>query len=207
MLVEYIQRALPQPQRCEKLAVFIEPRLDTGCPDAVAVYWRPRGAPDLGILEELRPADDRLLHLIWLEGAVDAQSLGQRLGRIAQGRAQELAELGLIRARRGELTVPRNRLALSRLIAIEAKVAGPAAALSQAARNSSYASESYVLLPNVPTARSLCARFAACGIGIVTPRTALASPALPARGFGLPVSHLTWRFNRMALQHSESGAA
>jgi hypothetical protein len=206
MLLEYVQRALPLPGRGEELAVFLEPHLDTGCPDAVAVYWRPRRA-DARALGTLRPRDDRLLHLIWLEGVVDAGSLEGRFGPAVSRRAQELAALGVIRSRGGELSVPRSRLALSRLIAIEAKLSSPASALAQATRNSSYASESYVLMPNPPTVRLLCSKYSACGVGIVTPQVPLTSPVLPARHFGLPISPLTWRFNRMALAFSERGRA
>lgn len=206
MLLEYVHRALPHPARGEQLAVFVEPRLDTGCPDAVAVYWRPRRA-DEGALQGLCPRDDRLLHLIWLEGVVDAQSLERRFGPEVCRRAQELAAVGAIRARRGELTVPKSRLALSRLIAIEAKLSSPTSALAQAALNTTYASESYVLMPGLPTVRSLCSKYSACGIGILTPDSALTSPALPAHDFGLPSSPLTWRFNRMALAISARGGA
>jgi hypothetical protein len=207
MLVEYLKCGLPMPKRSESLAVFLEPRLETGWPDAVAVYWRSdRGLrPDAAC--QLQHADDRLLHFIWLEGTVSHAGISARYGPTVAQRALDLLTLGAVVENRNRgLRVRKSTLAVTRLIAIEAKVSAPRSALSQAARNAWYASESYVLLPQLPTGRTLRSQYASCGVGIVTPDDHLESPPVPAHVFDLPRSHGTWRFNRMAL-HSPTTRA
>lgn len=205
LLMAFIARGLPSPDVGERLAVFIEPRLETGCPDAVAAYWRPAPGPDQCTLSRLRPIDDRVMHLVWLEPGIDTESIESRYGPQVAGRARELAVMGLIDDCESRMTVPHERVVLSRLIAVEAKVAGPASALRQATRNTWYASESYVLMPAVPTAQSLSEKYAACGVGIVTPDDVVDSPSLSALNLGLPQSHVTWRFNRLAMELTAAG--
>lgn len=207
LLMEFVGKSLSSPSEHERLAVFIEPRLETGCPDAVAVYWRATEGADLDVLRRLRPADDRLLQLIWLEQGIDAANLETRFGRPVARRAHELVALGLVCDEGYGMSVPDEGLVLSRLIAIEAKIAAPSSALRQAARNMWYASESYVLMPNLPTTQALCERYASCGVGIVTADEQIDQSSIPARRMGLPQSHVTWRFNRMALELCASGAA
>lgn len=205
LLMAFIARGLPSPDADERLAVFIEPRLETGYPDAVAAYWRPVPGPDQATLSRLKSIDDRVLHLVWLEPGIEAESIEGRYGPQVAGRARELAAMGLINNCESRMTVPHDRVVLSRLIAVEAKIAGPASALRQATRNTWYASESYVLVPTVPTAQSLSDRYAACGVGIVTPDEAVDSPSLSAMSLGLPQSHVTWHFNRLAMELTAAG--
>ena len=91
------------------------------------------------------------------------------------------------------------------MIAIEAKMAGPAKVLTQATRNTWYASESFALMPAVPMCEDLAERYAACGVGIVTPESSIDEPAVSAARMGLPQSHVTWRFNRAAHELSAAG--
>ncbi|MDZ4064896.1 MAG: hypothetical protein U1E22_09550 [Coriobacteriia bacterium] len=208
LLSRYLERSLPVPNPEERMAVFVEPRLETGCPDAVAVYWRPDGTECMRTLEALTVSDDRLVQFVWVAGSVRRAALVDQLGPAAAKRARELVEMGLLSEVDGEeICVAQHSLVLSRLIAIEAKLRGPSSALSQAARNTWFASESFALLPNLPTASSLCARYKACGVGILTPGDQVSDPSLPARRQGLPQSHVTWRFNRLARQLSAQGAA
>lgn len=206
LLVNYLKRSLPMPEDSESLAVFIEPRVETGCPDAVAVYWRSSVNAGLSEWSALTSVDDRILQFVWLEGRTDSARIESALGCAAARRARELVTMGFLSERSAGLAVDDGGLVLSRLIAIEAKIGGPAAALAQAARNTWYASESYVLMPSLPATKALCDRYQACGVGIVTPSDEIASPSVPARKFGLPQSHLTWRFNRLALELSDSAA-
>lgn len=207
LLMQFVETSLPTPERSESLAVFIEPRLETGCPDAVAVYWRTGAAEDTAALAQLTPQDDKLMHFVWLEGHTGPTGVEERLGRAAGKRVRELIDLGLIRESDSSLTVHDPTLALSRLIAIEAKVSAPSHALTQAVRNTWYASESYVLMPSMPLTQSLCDRYSSCGVGIVLPCDELARPSVPAEMRGLPQSHVTWRFNRVAIGLCDSGAA
>jgi len=207
MLMHFVHNALPSPCGDERLAVFIEPRLETGCPDAVALYWRAAEAVDPDALRRLGSADDRLLQLIWLEGGIPFSRFKDRWGAQASRRVRELVSLGLVRSDDSILSVPEEGLVVSRLIAVEAKMAGPSGALGQAARNMWFASESYALMPALPTARDLCERYKSCGVGIVTPQQNIDEASIPARAVGLPQSHVTWRFNRMALELCAFGAA
>lgn len=207
LLLSYLEQSLPMPEDSESLAVFVEPCVETGCPDAVAVYWRSSVNPGLSGWSALTSVDDRILQFVWLEGMTDGARIESVLGRAAARRVRELVTMGFLAERSAGLAVGDGGLVLSRLIAIEAKIGGPGAALAQAVRNTWYASESYVLMPSVPATKALCDRYQACGVGIVTPSDEIASPSVPAREFGLPQSHLTWRFNRLALELSNSGAA
>jgi hypothetical protein len=207
MLMRFVRHSLPAPCINERLAVFIEPRLETGCPDAVALYWKALEEVDLDTVSRLRPSDDRLLHLIWLEGTIPLSRFEDRWGTRASLRVRELVSLGLVRSDDSMLSIPEQALVVSRLIAVEAKMAGPSGALGQAAKNMWFASESYALLPALPTARSLCERYKSCGVGIVMPQEQIEAASIPAKAVSLPQSHVSWRFNRMALELSARGAA
>jgi len=200
MLYDYLQHALPHPERSEQMAVFIEPIVETGCPDAVAVYWKRAEIPEREAWDSLGPSDDDLLQFIWVEPGVDCMQIERSLGKQAAIRARELVALGFLTQCDGYLAVREDGLVLSRVLAIEAKISGPAAVLSQAARNTWFATESYALMPTPPTAQRLCDRYRSCGVGIVTPDAAIECPTVAARKWGLPQSRLTWRFNRLALE-------
>lgn len=207
LLTHFLEQSLPRPTARERLAVFVEPRIETGCPDAVAVYWRPSRQEDGAALKRLTTVDDRLLHLVWLKGAVSRNELRVCMGDAVAKRAEELVAMGFLTGVDDRLSVADGGLTLSRVIAVEAKVSAPSSALSQAARNTWFASESYVLLPSAPSAAELCHRYEACGVGILTPADRFSTPSIPARERGLPQSHVTWRFNRFVRELSAAGVA
>ncbi len=205
LLAHFLEQSLPRPNARERLAVFVEPRIETGCPDAVAVYWRPGGHEDGATLKRLTTADDRLLHFVWLRGAISRDDLRACTGDAVAKRANELVAMGFLTGADNKLSVADGGLALSRVIAVEAKMSAPSSALSQAARNTWFASESYVLLPSAPSAAELCHRYEACGVGILTPADRFASPTIPAKEWRLPQSYVTWQFNRLVRELSAAG--
>jgi hypothetical protein len=206
LLAEFLSSHALLPDSGQRVAVFLEPKVETGYPDAVVAYWTPE--PRLRGLQAdaLRRSDDQILQFIWAETEATEPALVRSMGRSVSKRLRELAEFGLVAREDDRLRVSEHALVLDRLVAIEAKVSAPGAALQQAVRNEWFASESYVLLPAAPGSR-LMDRFHACGVGVLTPSSTLSAPTVAAALGSLPKSTLTWRFNWLAHQLDESAVA
>ncbi len=193
-----------------RVTVFREPRLESGFPDLVVVIWDPRKTrPWTEKRRLLRPDDVRLLHLIGISGPLFDEELAALLGVRPHRSLDRLHNLDLIRSTKmGWRAEPVHRIfAVRRILAFEAKIGAITAALHQAALNRWFASESYVLLPRLPSI-DLRARAHASGVGVWL--SGASKPALQATRAptGRPVSYASWLFNEWTWQHAttEAGA-
>ena len=197
-LVRRFVSSLPTPRKGQERQVFVEPRLESGFPDLVVVYWntnvvRQWKAPR----DHLRPLDLRVLHCLSLSGPMRREQLSVFFPERLTGALRRLHEADLIRERNeGWMALSlKSIFAIRRLIAIEAKVADWRTGLDQAVRNTWFASESYLLLPDGRTRPLLLAEALRFGVGLVTPARTLRSPLVPATRSSLPKSHASWMFN------------
>jgi hypothetical protein len=129
-----------------------EPKLDSGCPDLVAVHLTRREMLWSAEREALTRDHFRVLHHLHSVRWSTSDDLANALhwGPAAMRRILiELLSARLIRqTRRGFAPVALSRLFLARrIVAIEAKMSDWRRALEQASANLWFASESYVLLP------------------------------------------------------------
>lgn len=204
-LIEWFLDAFPFriPASC-RATVFCEPRLESGFPDLVVVIWNIRvttGWTDAR--RELTHDDLRLLHYLHCNGRTQLTALVDVFGRHVR---KSLERLQTARTAR---SIANDWVALSlattfaarRIIAIEAKINEWATALEQAALNTWFASESYVLVPRIPRGNRLREEAVPQGVGVYTQSDDLvAVPATPSDN--LPRSYASWVLNDWAWRAS-----
>ena len=150
---EYLSEHLPTPPRGQMLTVFLEPEIESGFPDLVAVYWSERVASAWDMRRaQLTVNDIRVAHFLATAGRGDAETLKHFFSSRVSATLDRLHAAKMIRRIRGGwLTLSLSSIfAVRRLIAIEAKVTNPREGLQQAILNTWFASESYLLLPKLP---------------------------------------------------------
>jgi hypothetical protein len=200
-LIEWFLAEMPIdiPRGC-RMTVFCEPRLESGFPDLVAVLWNVRTTRVWNDARaELSRGDLRLMHYLHQLGFCHNEQLVSVFGRSVAASLGRLKSAEMIR-RVGETWGPRAlsySYAVKRIIAVEAKVNEWAAALEQAALNTWFASESYVLVPRLPRGGRLMDAAKSLGIGIWTQTDQTTASLLTTRDH-LPRSYASWLFNEWA---------
>jgi hypothetical protein len=181
------------------VSVFCEPRLETGFPDIVVVYWNRRATDAWPACRaEFTTGDVRLLHFITSVGCVARDELRCRSnGRQSERALDRLAAAHAVTvSSRWVRGLPlREVFAVRRIIALEAKISSWRRGLRQAFANTWFASESYLLLPRVPNGSKVIDDAKQMGVGIVRPDQDLSAPQVRPRREHLPQSYASWLFN------------
>jgi hypothetical protein len=183
------------PQGCQA-TIFREPHLESGFPDIVIVFWRKEIAlnwqPER---ENLKVYDLRLMHFLHHTRRASKNEIVSWFGRRATTSIERLYNAAMIRLA-GSYWIPcalSRSFATSKIIAIEAKMSKWTEVLNQAFLNTWFASESYVLVPKIPslsqlsTARKL-------GIGVWS----LNNCEVASESTRLPRSYASWVLNDWA---------
>lgn len=187
----------------ERMAIFIEPKIDSGFPDIVLAEYKP------GFFDKWRDArneikSDQLKMLSFLHsvGGANIRKIRESMrisAAIAENSIELLADADLIdrdKVSRCWMARPLTEtFGISRLVAVEAKVCNNEDVLEQASRNRWFASESWALSPVSPRKEFLC-RVRKAGIGMVaaTGRRSFRQYVKPHK-FDLPSSYVSWQFN------------
>lgn len=204
---EFVRSSLPAAPRGQVRTVFVEPRIASGYPDIVVVYWHAATARQWSSNRaQLTPRDFRVLQHLRNSGPADAQQL--RAAHIpdtsmALARLQA-ADLILRRAGMWCVRALDRIFAVRRLIAIEAKVHEWRKGISQALQNTWFASESYLLLGRLPRHCSPISEATRLGIGVVVQNQFLDNAEAIAPREQLPKSYVSWLFNDWAWRTSLS---
>ncbi len=182
------------PRGCS-MAVFHEPRLESGFPDLVFVQWREDRTADwrperLGLKAE----DVRVLHALWAAGSVTGCGLKNLFGRVTRQRMERLLDANVVCYRAGRWrTRPLTKIfAVQEIIAIEAKIEDIQGGLRQALLNTWFASVSYLLTPHVPRMTSATSRATSLGVGLWSRKAGLVHRPSAAP---VPRSYASWLFN------------
>lgn len=199
MLVrEFLETQFFHVPRGRTLTVFLQPALETGFPDLVAIVWRASRACNWSNARaQLRREDVRLLHLLGAHGWLELSMLEHLFPRSLVGSLYRLEAAGLILGGRQKVRARtmRDIFFVERIVSIEAKVATTQRLMVQAYNNAWFSSESYALLPVRRATSSTVDRAARFGIGLighVDEETSLFSrPAARA----VPASYGSWLFN------------
>ena len=194
----FLETQVFQVPRGRTLSVFMQPALDTGFPDLVAVVWRVSGVPAWPAERAaLRREDVCLLHLLGAHGWFDLATLKRIFPRRLTGSLCRLEAAGLLLRGRCKVRARamRDIFVVEQIVSIEAKVATTRRLMVQARNNVWFSSESYALLPVRRAASSTLDRAAEYGIGIlghVDEQTRMFSrPAAQS----VPSSYGSWLFN------------
>lgn len=200
-LVEWFLEELPFriPQGC-RATIFCEPRLESGFPDLVAVFWNVRTTQRWSSARvEISRNDLRLMHYVHQVGQCDFGHLCSIFSTAVGDSLERLEAAEMLRRVRDSWTARAlsHSFAARRIIAIEAKVNEWAVALEQATLNTWFASESYVLVPHVPRGNRLVDAAKSLGIGIWS-QSDKPKVSLPTPREHLPRSYASWLFNEWA---------
>lgn len=205
-LVEaYLHSKLPPAPRGQARTIFVEPRISSGFPDIVVVYWHVATARLWSAKRaELTRTDLRVLHYLASAGATEVSQLCAVFSRAAMASLARLHSAALIlqTAEHWRARALQHIFAVRRLVAIEAKVSEWRRGLSQALQNTWFASESYLLLARLPKRYSLAGEASRLGIGLVTHDQNLDQAESMARREQLPKSYVSWLFNDWAWRAS-----
>lgn len=208
LLLHYVQSQLPSVPEGQSLAVFVEPRIESGFPDAVAVYW------DVGTASswfeeraELKKFDVQILHYLSTVETAKTDQLKDLFGSNIAKSLVRLYEAGLVTNDFGSWeTSPIDEIfAVRRLIAIEAKMKEWRKGLWQAFHNTWFASESYLLVPHIPKNSALIEEAARLEIGVVEQDQFLDSSKAESRQERIPKSYASWLFNEWAWRAEYAG--
>lgn len=202
MVERYLAQWLAQSSDHTNLTIFVEPKLQSGYPDVVAVYWDPLISAQWPKARcELTPLDIRIAHHAYMARKVDMP----QLKAIAPGRKLDAALTRLVDAgifTQGKTTLLQRPLkdifAVRRLVAIEAKISAAQRGLDQAFQNTWFASESYLLVPALPKNPNFLDAAKRLGVGVLEETTPIEKSAVRARRDRIPKSYPSWLFNEWA---------
>lgn len=205
IVLEFYREHLEDFATDADLTVFVEPKLESGFPDLVVVFWNKemteRWTDHRSLLIQ---SDILLMHHLNLTGAVGTSELVKRFGKKKASETMlrmEAAGVANVDSE-GLISKPLNEVfAINRLVAIEAKVRDWKSGIDQAVRNTWFASESYLLLGFLPNSESLYENAKHFGVGILDHQSSFASPHLHSKVGPLPVSYASWLFNEWVWKH------
>lgn len=198
----YLEKWLAQSDDHTNLTIFVEPKLQSGYPDVVAVYWDPSVAAEWPAARgELTPTDIRIAHHAYLARKVDMNALKALApGRKLNAALNRLLDAGIFT--QGKTTLLQRPIAeifaVRRLVAIEAKLCAARRGLDQAFQNTWFASESYLLIPALPKNPEFLDAARRLGVGILEETTPIEKSAVRARRDRIPKSYPSWLFNEWA---------
>jgi len=205
---EFLETQVFQVPRGRRLSVFLEPALDTGFPDLVAVLWRVSGLPASPAERAALMCDDiRLLYWLGMHAWFELEELWRLYSRQIADNLDRLEAAGLLlRGRRKVRTrAMRDIFFVERIVSIEAKTATTRRLMVQARNNTWFSSESYALVPVRRPTSSTLTRAADLGIGLlgqVDQQTLMFSRAAAQP---VPSSYGSWLFNEWVWRLSSSG--
>ncbi len=195
----FLERGIGKVRPDSQVSVFCEPLLETGYPDIVVVHWqRSRAMAWPAARADLTPDDIKLLQFLTAAGSVLRSEFSSACGPARRARSLDrlaAADVVTISRRWIRCRPLREIFAVSRIIALEAKISDWRNGLRQAFLNTWFASESFLLLPHVPGRSQVMAEAERVGVGVVDATQCLTAPHLAPRRDRLPRSYASWLFN------------
>lgn len=184
-----------------KLAIFVEPLVETAYPDIVFAEYDPSILDKWNNLRNhLEVSDIKIFeNLKAMEGS-NALSLYERTHfgyKVILQAIERLYDAGLIERKNGKwISKPlRETYSIKRLMSIEAKIGQWDTLLNQADANKWFASESYALSPVKKPKESTVQRFKDFGIGLYGFNDGQVTEFHKAEKQKLPTSYMSWMFN------------
>ena len=184
---------------------FHEPRLPTGFPDLVAVYSRQSTVTLTPSRQKLDVCHLRILFHIHSVGTTSLEGLVNALmwkSEYMSSYLHDLNESNLVHIR-GKNIRPkalRGAFAVSKIVAVEAKIDHWREALAQAVANTWFASHSYILLPKGQGAIRAASAATQFGVGVLIFDGVKTKPLVHSSRFQIPASYGSWLVNEWAIR-------
>ena len=202
-LVNSFVKYIPQCFRWQKgaVAIFHEPRMETGFPDLVIVQYLSEVFDHwVAARSALSPIDIKLFHYLSTVQGADASTLMTTLGVAARSllsSTERLLDAGLITRSKGKWKAEalNHVFGVRSIIAVEAKIKNWSDAFHQSQLNLWFASEAYILSPVEKPSKSIVSRSRDSGIGIFLLNGNNVRRAQGALKNDIPSSYGSWMFN------------
>jgi len=198
--IEYYCQMFTRNNKKIQLAVFIEPRIESGFPDVVFASYRPSIINNWSDEREaLDIYDLKLLsHLCTTKNALGAKLIS-KLGFSEKQTLTSLeklmnAKLVLYRERSWRVHDMRDVFSLTKLIAVEAKLNDISKVIEQTHLNTWFASHSYALTNSTKPQNETVRTFSKYGIGLYCKGPQFRK-VVEAKQYILPSGYLSFQFN------------
>ncbi len=202
-LVNSFIKYIPQCFHWQKgaVAIFHEPRLETGFPDLVIVQYLPEVFDNWAAARStLITRDLKILHYLWTIQGADVSTLTTILGvptKTCLASINRLFDAGLITCTKTKWKVANRIFGLRSIIAVEAKIKNWSDAFHQSQLNLWFASEVYILLPIENPSPIIVNRSQDSGIGIFLLNGNHVRRVQGTRKNDIPSSYGSWMFNEL----------
>jgi hypothetical protein len=198
--IEYYCHAFVRANKKTRLAVFVEPRIESGFPDVVFASYLPSITDNWSDKRESLDVYD-LKILSYLCGATEISG-AKLISKLGFPEKQTLisleklmdAKLIAYRAKSWRVRELRDVFSLTKLIAVEAKINDINKVVEQTHLNTWFASHSYALVNTANPQGGTVKTFSRYGLGLYCKGKQF-QKIVEARVHGLPSSYLSFRFN------------
>lgn len=198
--IEYYCTTFMRNNKKNKLAVFVEPRIDSGFPDVVFASYLPSIIDNWSdVRDAIDISDLKLLSYLCTIKAAVGKEIISALGfpeKQTLTSLEKLMDAGLIfyRGRSWRLRELREVFSLTKLIAVEAKLNDINKVLEQTHLNTRFASHSYALTTSAHPQGTTVKLFRRFGLGLYG-KDSQFRRIIEAKPFSLPSSYLSFLFN------------
>lgn len=200
LFIDYYGNRFTRDNKTNRLAVFIEPRIDSGYPDVVFASYLPSITDNWSDKRESLDVYDLKLmsHLFINKNALGARLIST-LGfpeRMILTSLEKLMDARLVSYRDRSWRIRRLRdvFSLTKLIAVEAKLKDINKVFEQTHLNTRFASQSYALTNSAHPRSETVKTFKRFGIGLYGKGSQFRR-IVEARQHSLPSSYLSLQFN------------
>jgi len=198
--IDYYCHIFKQNNKKNRLAVFVEPRIDSGFPDVVFASYLPTIIDNWSDNREtLDVFDLKLLSYLYTIEHVLGMKLVAKLGfpetQIITSLEKLLdAKLVSYRKRGWRIRAKRDVFSLTKLIAVEAKLNDISKVIEQTYLNTRFVSQSYALINSTYPQSETQRAFSKYGIGLYC-KDSQFRKVVEAKPFALPSNYLSFQFN------------
>jgi len=209
--IDYYCDAFVRYNKKMNLAVFIEPRIETGFPDIVFAHYYSSITDNWSSEREaLSTRDLKLLSHLYSAGSASGKQLVFKLGFSEKQTLQSLeklmdAKLVTYHKQTWHVRVMREVFSLKKLVAVEAKMSAVSKVIEQSHLNTWFASQSYALTSSKKPHQHTVDSLLKCGIGLYCTGSQF-KKVINAKTLPLPSSYLSFQFNEWigkAIAHQE----
>jgi hypothetical protein len=198
--IDYYCSSFRRNNKKMRLAVFVEPRIDSGFPDVVFASYLPSILDNWSNeREKLDVADLKVLSYLSGNGREKGEMIITKLGfseKQAISSLEKLMDAKLVTYRAGgwQIRKLRDIFNIKKLIAVEAKLSDVSGVVDQSYINTRFASHSYALINSTNPASETKKRFAEYGIGLYSGGSRF-KKQVEAKRYTLPSSYVSFQFN------------
>lgn len=193
----------------KRIAIFIEPQIDTGYPDIVIVEYSATTLPEVNSARSKLSTDDlKILFYIHCKKCLTLKELSTKLAYSLdeiKKSVHRLASAGLLYLSKNDVSVRNKALSkycpIKRIIAIEAKLSKWNEAIIQAEHNIWFSTDSYILLNREKCSSTILERCKEKGIGVILVNGDIQT-VLKSAARNFPVSYASLQFNEWLCRYS-----